>query len=744
VDGIWLLGSTPLSLCFVTLAALRRRPVALGVREDLLRYASWHHRLHDLRSSSAMRRLERRDVLPLLAGLPTLAIFAWWMADEGGYAPADWIPGLVGVAAVLGMVVALAPARGRRSRPAVVAIAAFSAYALWSLASILWADAPGPALEGSQRTLLYLVCFTSLALAPWTPRALLVFVILVVSTITVVGLVTLLRVAGAADPLRFFFEARLLGPLGYQNASAALWTMGAVPALVLAARPEVVAWLRPLLLGAAGLLLGLTVTTQSRGWLFTLPIVLLAALVLVRGRARSIVFAAPVAVALALISGDLVEPYRAAVDVAPAEAGPVLRLAFDGVARSLLIATGALVVAGGLMVWIETLLGRRFDPSRAVRRGFTAALLGMLAVGCVAGAAVATDGDPLQRIEGAWTDKNRELRNDNRFDELDSPRYALWQDALDLWREHPLVGLGQDNFAQAYITERTSGTDEPRWTHSLPLRLLVHTGLVGAVLFGLFVIAAAWAVIAGWSRRAGGGHARLAGSVALLPAVVWLVHGSVDWLWEYPALSGPALALAGAATALGSEASHEDRAPPPPRPPRRRVAAACVMGLGCAALALPSYVADRDVRNASARWPADPEGAFDALARARALNPLNARASLVEGLIAVQLGRLGRARVGFTRAAKREPQDWFARFELGLVAGARRDRRTALEQLLVARRLNPRDPLVAQAVVLARRGRTMSFETAQHEFEIRVQRRVSARLHGAAAGPDFDPRTGQG
>lgn len=70
----------------------------------------------------------------------------------------------------------------------------------------------------------------------------------------------------------------------------------------------------------------------------------------------------------------------------------------------------------------------------------------------------------------------------------------------------------------------------------------------------------------------------MAGSVALLPATIWIAHGSVDWLWEYPALSGPALALAGGATALAGTALDRDR----PRSVRRsqaRIALACLAGL---------------------------------------------------------------------------------------------------------------------------------------------------------------------
>ncbi len=43
VDTVWLLGPHPLSICFSILAALRRRQVVLGVRQDTLAYARSRH-----------------------------------------------------------------------------------------------------------------------------------------------------------------------------------------------------------------------------------------------------------------------------------------------------------------------------------------------------------------------------------------------------------------------------------------------------------------------------------------------------------------------------------------------------------------------------------------------------------------------------------------------------------------------------------------------------------------------------
>ena len=71
---------------------------------------------------------------------------------------------------------------------------------------------------------------------------------------------------------------------------------------------------------------------------------------------------------------------------------------------------------------------------------------------------------------------------------------------LDAFLAHPIGGLGQDNFADYYVSRRRTD-EEPAWTHSLELRLLAHTGLVGFLLFAAFLVAA----IAAAMPRAGAG-----------------------------------------------------------------------------------------------------------------------------------------------------------------------------------------------------------------------------------------------
>jgi glycosyltransferase involved in cell wall biosynthesis len=66
VDGVWLLGPNPLAIAFVALAALRRKPVTLGVRQDFPSYLRSRHpdrpilRLSGYVLEAAYRGLARR------------------------------------------------------------------------------------------------------------------------------------------------------------------------------------------------------------------------------------------------------------------------------------------------------------------------------------------------------------------------------------------------------------------------------------------------------------------------------------------------------------------------------------------------------------------------------------------------------------------------------------------------------------------------------------------------------------
>jgi hypothetical protein len=674
-------------------------------------------------------RPPRADVVPLVGAAPALAVFTWWTFAEGGYDPGRWLPGtLVLLAAVAVAVVAL----GRAARPPralLVALGAFAAYTIVSYLSILWAGAPGPALEGSHRTLAYLACFALFAVLPWTPRAGLAAVVAYVLVVGVAGLVTVMRLAGAEGPAELgelFIDARATAPLGYQNAAAALWTMAAAPALVLAARRELPALLRPVLLAEAGLLLALALLSQSRGWLVALPVIVVASALLSPERVRLLLFATPVAVVLAVIAPTLLEPFDVAGRRPLADIAGVLAAASHDAARAALLGAVALAAVGAVAVLVD----RRVAPSPAVRRWSGHLVAAALVVAVVAGGTLAwraSESGPVDRVEQAWNDFRdidaTRTPGQSRFTSLGSTRYDFWRVGVEVWRDRPLLGAGQDNFAHEYLRLRRSPFEEPRWTHSLELRLLAHTGLLGTVLFAAFLLAAVASALARRQALPAPGKALVA--AALLPGVVWLVHGSVDWFWEYPALSGPALALTGlAGRAGGAERAAAER----PSRARTLLQVALVSGVAVAMAAVAvAWAAERATDDAEAHWRAGPAAAFAELDRAGTLNPLSARPSLVEGIIAAERRDLARAREAFAQAAEREPQDWFSRFELGLTLSALGRDRAARRSLAAARARNPGDPLIREALRRLRSSRPLTFAEANAAFVARVQGRLGRR-----------------
>jgi tetratricopeptide (TPR) repeat protein len=188
---------------------------------------------------------------------------------------------------------------------------------------------------------------------------------------------------------------------------------------------------------------------------------------------------------------------------------------------------------------------------------------------------------------------------------------------------------------------------------------------------------------------------------AFVPAAAWLAHASVDWLWEVPAVTAPAFALLGLIAGLGFAAGPRGDAS---RSRRARTAAIAVLaGLAAVSLALPALAA-RETERAVAAWERDPDAARRALDRAHTLDPLSARADVIAGVLARRDGDLGRTRQAFTRALARDPGDWYAQAELALVALGEGRRAAAAARLVVAARLNPLEPAIAEAGAAVRQG----------------------------------------
>jgi hypothetical protein len=698
----------------------------------------------------------RTEGLPLIPAVITVVVVTAWALSGGGYESQpvlgggyDPNPWYLGALALIGLwcATALGLVRVRISRWPAIACAALAAYTVWSFLSILWAHDQGAALHGSDRTLVYLAAFTTFAMLPWTRWSLRVALGLFVAGLGAVAVIVAVRVAVLANPSSLYLDARLVYPLGYYNADAALFTTTALVAIALACRRGGAPVLRVAGLVIAAVCLQLAVLGQSRGWLFTAPLVLALTLLILPGRLRLLAFALGPLAATAVATPALLGVYGHATVNGVALPEPhiahVLHQQGAHAVRVMLLADVILALAAGLAVAFD----RRIELGQAATRRANhlgAALAALAVLVALAVGLAATHGHPIGRVERAWnsfaaTGAGSGANGSSRFGGLGSQRADFWRVALDEWGAHPLLGIGQDNFSAGYLRLRHT-EQEPRWVHSWELRLLAHTGLIGALLFVLFLIAAGLAALRGPGVRAP--PERVAAAIALLPAIVWLVHGSIDWFWEIPALSVPALAFAGAAAALGGARAPSERAQTraPTAPPAgsastagargsARTAAivvrcfAALLGLGAlVALAIP-YAAARDTQKALAVWPNRPALAYSELRSSSNLLPFDPQTYLVGGAIALDLEEPATARDFFVQAYSHDDQEWLAPFVIGLLDGEQGHRAQARAQLLRAHTLNPRESLITQALIRLTGRYPLTVAEAQNDLSLRSEAR---------------------
>jgi hypothetical protein len=687
-----------------------------------------------MKRPETLSRRVRDEGLPLIPAAVAIAVVVVWAFTGGGY-EAKPVPGggydpnpwYLGALVLVGLwcATALGLARIRISRSAAVACVALTAYAAWSFLSILWAHDQGAAFLGSVRALVYLAAFTTFAILPWSRWSVRIALVGLVTGLGAVAIVTAIRLATLANPSTLYLDARLVYPLGYYNADAALFMMTALVAVALACRRRGAPVLRVAGLVTAAVCLQLAVLGQSRGWLFTVPLILAIALLIVPDRLRLLVFALGPAVATGVAAPALFQVYSkttvGGLTLTEPRLGQVLHHQGVHAAHIMLIADIALAIVAALAVTLD----RRVAPSLTTKRRadrVVAALAVVVALAGIAVGLVAVHGHVLGRVEHAWNsfaDANTGPSGSSRFTALGSQRVDFWRVALNEWDAHPLAGIGQDNFAANYLQHRHTG-EEPRWAHSLELRLLVHTGLIGALLFVLFVAAVGIAALRGGGAR--GRPVRFAAAVALLPFVVWIVHGSIDWFWEFPALSVPALAFAGAATALGVDPAGASASTS-----RRlrvvRMGIAALLGAGALAAVAIAYASAHEIQRATNIYTERPAQAYAELHSASNLMPFDAQIYLLEGSIALDYGEASAARGFFEQAARHDDEEWLAPFVLGLLAGERGARAESQAQLRRALRLNPGEQILSEALTRSGRKHPLTVEEAQRILSTRVQTR---------------------
>ncbi len=677
--------------------------------------------------------IPRRPVLPtnlqvrlrphaaaLVPGLALVGLMLVWAVHNGGYDTETWSWGALAALALLGASIVALRGRLRLTRGRGVVIGLFAAYVAWCYLSMAWAQAPGEALQGGNQALLYLIVFALALVLPWTVEAAFAVLVVFVAGAGLIGIVLMIDLASGHHVGSLVIDGRLAAPTGYFNSTAALFTIDALAAIGLAARRELPTMLRGLLLAEACCGLQLALIVQSRGWLFTLPLVAIAGIVVVHERFRVLL------AALLPVAGTLAVVHRL-LGVYESAGGAALRRAAARAGQpALLICLGVAVLAT-LLAWADS---RWRAPALAsgTRRTVGVATGALLVLAFATSGTVLTHGHPLRFISRQWNGFSHEqtrFSSSSHFGDVGSGRYDFWRVALDAFIAHPIGGLGEDNFADYYVVHRRTA-EEPSWTHSLEMRLLAQTGLVGFALFTAFMVSAL--ALAVRARRTGEPLARAVTGVALLALVVWLIHGSVDWFWEIPALSGPALGFLGLAGSLSAPALAP--APAPDARPTvadtrptvagradvrgahrtRRgargargpiVSGSLAMLLGGIVFVLAvivlglSYLSVRDVSLGSDAGGADPTVALSDFATAADLDPFNSTPGRLAGTVALANREYAVAEQRFAESIAREPGGWYAWLGAGLAQSALGHRGAARADFAKAYSINRLQPAVS-------------------------------------------------
>ena len=140
------------------------------------------------------------------------------------------------------------------------------------------------------------------------------------------------------------------------------------------------------------------------------------------------------------------------------------------------------------------------------------------------------------------------------------PRRQLWTAAWRAWREHPLLGLGPDNFRHVY--GRYLGLVDPDdrlHANNFYLEVLATLGLAGVAAFA--AVAVALGRLARGALAAAPGAARVMALGAAAGLAAFAVHGTLDYFLEFTPTYALLWLLAGMLAAAAPRAlSRESRA----------------------------------------------------------------------------------------------------------------------------------------------------------------------------------------
>jgi hypothetical protein len=463
-------------------------------------------------------------------------------------------------------------ARTRTQASGAWPVALLLAFAALTALSVVWSVQPDASWQDAGRMFAFSAEFALAVMlarvAPGAWRWVLGGVVLAATVVCGWALLTKVfpNHLDARDPY-----ARLRAPYDYWNAIGLTAAMGAIGCMWLGSRRSGHAPLSALAYPAMGIMLVTLLLAYSRGALAALAIGLLAWFAItplrLRGAATLVVGAAGAAVVVAFafsrhaLSSD---------NVALAErthAGHQLGV--------LLVAMLVVLTVAGVAICFQR---ERTPLTSAARRRLGALALAVLALAMLGavGALAASHRGLTGSVSHAFhslTDPHAPVppNTPGRLTAIASVRARYWNEALKVFKAHPVLGSGAEGYATARLRYRTETLDV-RHAHGFVVQTLADLGLAGLAL--VLALLVAWMAAAGrcthpfnrrWRRPAANGaatsigirwpswqrapfrySAERVGLLTMLALVVAFgVHSLVDWTWYVPGDACVALLCAG-------------------------------------------------------------------------------------------------------------------------------------------------------------------------------------------------------
>jgi hypothetical protein len=523
---------------------------------------------------------------PTVAGILLIALLAGvcvaLVYENGAYGPRSWLPAVIGVAA-LAIVATIAGPALWSERFQKILVALFGLQALWTAASIIWATSQANAWEETNRTFLYAVAVAlSFVAVRWARRlGLRILALLIAAIAAIVAFETAIGLAVSEDLSRLFVVGRLNYPIGYFNALACFWMIGFWLSMGMANAPgyepestlanRFVAsrrtpagrvsapivehspyWAQPVLLSVAVFLAEMALLPESRGALWTFFLVIPFFVILSPNRFRALIDLGIVVLPVVLFWHRFTGVYVAARASDSALLRPALDRALEGMGYSICIVVGAWAVS-----WlVERLLA---PLSRRTVKWVAVVLVVLFVIGVVGGLVYADHrtGGLGGYLDDRWhevvADQGTGAATDSRFAMLGlNGRWTQWKTAAEAFREHPVLGIGAQNF-EIYNYEHRVVPIQVKQPHSQIMQLLSELGFPGLLLYLAFVIGTL--VYAARLRFRRIGRPAQATIAAVMTATIcWFIHSSADWLWQMTATTLPAMMLLGGLVGSGDAA----------------------------------------------------------------------------------------------------------------------------------------------------------------------------------------------